>query len=73
MTLLPASEAKWVWLLVGIPLFFWSGLRPLGLWTHRPRPVWLFFLLWMVVPFVLIILVSAALRAIGLYDQPCCG
>ena len=54
----------WAFNLVWMPLFFWSGLRPMRLWMQRPKPVWLCFL-WMGVPFLLFILVTAALRLVG--------
>ena len=73
VTILPASRGNWVLTLVGVPLFFWSGLRPMRLWMHRPRPAWLFFVLWLIVPFVLFLLLGAALRAIGLSNPSCCG
>ena len=62
----------WLASLVWIPLFFWSGLRPMRVWMRRPKPVWLFFVLWMVVPFALAAAVVALLRLVGLYE-PCCG
>jgi hypothetical protein len=36
-------------------------------WIQRPRPVWLFFVLWMVVPFALLFAVSALVRLAGLW------
>jgi hypothetical protein len=66
----PVTVAVW-WLVVA-PLFFWTGLRPMRLWMHRPRPAWLFFVLWMGVPMLIFVLVGAGMRLIGLIDVPCC-
>ena len=52
----------WLLNLMWMPLFFWSGLRPMRVWLQRPKPVWMFFVLWMGVPFVLFIAVGTALR-----------
>jgi hypothetical protein len=56
-------------ILIWMPLFFWSGLRPMRVWLERPKPVWLFVVLWMVVPFALAAAVSVLLRLVGLYDR----
>ena len=57
--------------LIWVPLFFWSGLRPMRVWLQRPKPVWLFFLLWMVAPFALTFAVSALFRLVGLFASCC--
>ena len=68
--LLPDSMVTRIgWWLIAVPSFFWSAARPLELWMHRPRPVWLFFILWMGVPVVLAMLVAAMLRMLGLVGQ----
>lgn len=73
LTLMPDSPLAFVaWGLISTPLFFWTGLRPMRLWIQRPRPVWLFFVLWMGVPMALFVLVSAGMRLAGLTDVPCC-
>ena len=61
------------WWLVGVPLFFWTGLRPMRLWMHSPTPAWLFFVLWMGVPFLMLLLTGAGLRMLGLLTDSCCG
>jgi hypothetical protein len=48
--------ARWLWALAFILLFFWSALGPMRVWVQRPKPVWLFFVLWMVVPVALFML-----------------
>jgi hypothetical protein len=62
----------WLVSLIWMPLFFWSGLRPMQVWLQRPKPVWLFFVLWMVVPVALAAAVAALLLLVGPYE-PCCG
>ena len=58
--------------LVWMPLFFWSGLRPMRVWLQRPKPVWLFFVPWLVVPSALAAAVAALLGLVGFYE-PCCA
>lgn len=60
------GAARWLVILVWIVLFFWSARRPMQVWLQRPKPVWLFFVLWMVVPFALAVPVSVLLRLAGL-------
>jgi hypothetical protein len=40
----------WLFNLIWVPPFLWSGVRPIRVWMQRPRPMWLFFLLLLVVP-----------------------
>jgi hypothetical protein len=49
----------WLFNLMWIPLMFWSGLRPMRVWLQGPRPVWLFFVLALVVPLLLFAVVGA--------------
>jgi hypothetical protein len=60
------------WWLVCVPLFFWTGLRPMRVWMHRPRPTWLSFVLRLGVPMLLFVLVGAGIRLIGLTGATCC-
>ena len=71
VSVLPDSPFTIVaWWLVGVPLFFWTGLRPLRLWMHRPKPAWLFFVLWMGVPSVRL---PVEIGVIRLFYSFCCG
>ena len=62
--------AGWVVIPMWMALFFWSALNPMRVWLQSPRPVWLFLVLWMLVPFALAAAVPVLLRLVGLYHDP---
>ena len=62
-----AGFMRWVVFVAWGLVFFWPARRPMQVWLQRPKPVWLFFVLWMVVPFALSIAVSALMRLVWLW------
>ena len=63
---LSAGFTQWLAMLTFMVSFFWSARGPMQVWLQRPKPVWLFFVLFVVPPFALGIAVSGLLGWIGL-------
>ena len=63
---LSAGFTQWLGILMLMVSFFWSAREPMQVWLQRPKPVWLFFVLFVVPPFALVIAVWGLLRWIGL-------
>ena len=59
-----AGFGRWPLALGFMLCFFWSGSGPIRVWIQRPRPVWLFFVLWMFVPLALSVAVAALWRSL---------